>query len=304
MSAESRPTSVSRVTAPTLRAFKEAERPIVMLTAYDYHSARLAEAAGVDCILVGDSLGMTVLGETSTLPVTVDDMVRATRAVSRAVSRVLVIGDMPFMSYQADFAEGMRNAGRLLAEGGAQAVKLEGATDDTLILIEGLVAAGIPVMGHLGLTPQSVNVFGGYKGQGKDAAAAAQLMADAVALQDAGAFGMVLECMPVELSERISALLEIPTIGIGAGVGCDGQVQVFHDLLGLGEFAPRHARKYATLAQDIEGAVSAFASDVRGRTFPGEDESTHLDSGALAEAEVRYSAEYAEANDGDGEFLP
>ena len=275
-----------------------------MLTAYDYHSARLAEAAGVDCILVGDSLGMTVLGESSTLPVTVDDMVRATRAVSRAVSRVLVIGDMPFMSYQADFAEGMHNAARFLAEGGAQAVKVEGATDDTLILIEGLVAAGIPVMGHLGLTPQSVNVFGGYKGQGKDAAAAAKLMADAVALQDVGAFGVVLECIPVELSERISALVEIPTIGIGAGVGCDGQVQVFHDLLGLGEFVPRHAKQFANLAQDIENAVSAFASEVRGRTFQGEDESTHLDSGALAEAEVRYSAEYAEANDGDGEFLP
>jgi 3-methyl-2-oxobutanoate hydroxymethyltransferase len=231
-----------------------------------------------------------------------DDMLRATRAVSRAVSHVLVIGDMPFMSYQADYAEGMRNAARFLSQGGAQAVKLEGASDDTLILVEGLVAAGIPVMGHLGLTPQSVNAFGGYKAQGRDAAAAAKLMADAVALQDAGAFGIVLECVPVELAERISALLDIPTIGIGAGVGCDGQVQVFHDVLGIGEFLPRHAKRYATLAEEIEHAVSAYASDVRGRTFPAEDQTTHLAPDALAEAEVRYSAEYAEA--GDEEFLP
>ncbi|HEY5540014.1 MAG TPA: 3-methyl-2-oxobutanoate hydroxymethyltransferase [Coriobacteriia bacterium] len=302
MSAQAQPSPTPRVTAPALRALKELGRPIIMLTAYDYHSARLVEAAGVDSILVGDSLGMTVLGESSTLPVTMDDMVRATRAVSRAVSRVLVVADMPFMSYQADYAEGMRNAGRLLSEGGAHAVKLEGATDDTLVLVEGLAAAGVPVMGHIGLTPQSVNVLGGYKTQGKDAATAAKLMADAVALQDAGAFAIVLECVPAELAERISALLEIPTVGIGAGVGCDGQVQVFHDILGLGDFLPRHAARYANLAEEISRAVAAYADDVRGRTFPGEPQSSHIDLAALAEAEVRYSAEYAEAH--SEELLP
>jgi 3-methyl-2-oxobutanoate hydroxymethyltransferase len=302
MSAQAQPSPTPRVTAPALRAIKESGRPIVMLTAYDFHSARLVEAAGVDSILVGDSLGMTVLGEGSTLPVTMDDMVRATRAVSRAVSRVLVIGDMPFMSYQADYAEGMRNAARFVAEGGAQAVKLEGASDDTLMLIEGLTAAGVPVMGHIGLTPQSVNVLGGYKTQGKDASAAAKLIADAVALQDAGAFAMVLECVPTELAQRISELVDIPTIGIGGGVGCDGQVQVFHDILGIGDFLPRHAKRYANLADEISRAVTAYADDVRGRVFPGEPQSTHLDMGVLAEAEVRYSAEYAEAQ--EEEYLP
>jgi 3-methyl-2-oxobutanoate hydroxymethyltransferase len=303
MSAQAQPSPSPRVTAPAFRTLKESGRPIVMLTAYDFHSARLAEAAGVDSILVGDSLGMTVLGESSTLPVTMDDMVRATRSVSRAVSRVLVVGDMPFMSYQADYAEGMRNAARFLAQGGAQAIKLESASDDTLALVEGLTAAGIPVMGHIGLTPQSINTLGGYRTQGKDAAAAALLMADAVALQDAGAFAIVLECVSTELATAISELLDIPTIGIGAGVGCDGQVQVFHDVLGIGDFLPKHAKRYANLAQEIESAVSTYAGEVRERSFPGEDQSTHLAAGVLAEAQVRYSAEYAEARD-DEEFLP
>ena len=302
MSAQAPQGPAPRVTAPALRALKESGRPIVMLTAYDYHAARLVEAAGVDSILVGDSLGMTMLGHTSTLSVTMNDVVRATQSVSRAVSHVLVIADMPFMSYQADYAEGMRNAARMLSEGGAHAVKLEGATDDTLILIEGIAAAGIPVMGHIGLTPQSVHVLGGYKTQGKDSATAARLMADAVALQEAGAFAVVLECVPAEVAERISALLDIPTIGIGAGVGCDGQVQVFHDVLGLGDFLPRHAMRYANLAEEISRAVSAYADDVRGHTFPGESQTTHMDIAAMAEAEVRYSAEYAEAH--SEEYLP
>lgn len=301
MSAQAQPSPTPRMTAPALRALKESGRPIVMLTAYDYHSARLTEAAGVDAILVGDSLGMTVLGEASTLPVTMDDMVRATRAVSRAVSRVLVVADMPFMSYQPDYAEGMRNAARFIAEGGAQAVKLEGATDDTLILVEGLVAAGVPVMGHLGLTPQSVNVLGGYRTQGKDASAAAKLIADAVALQEAGAFAIVLECIPLELAQRISAILDIPTIGIGAGAGCDGQVQVFHDLLGIGDFLPKHARRFANLGEAITNAVSMYADEVRGRTFPTPENSSHIAADVLAEAEVRYSAEYADAHE---EYLP
>jgi 3-methyl-2-oxobutanoate hydroxymethyltransferase len=302
MSAQAQPSPTPRITAPALRALKESGRPIVMLTAYDFHSARLVEAAGVDSILVGDSLGMTVLGESSTLPVTMDDMVRATRAVSRAVSRVLVIADMPFMSYQADYAEGMHNAARFLAEGGAQAVKLEGATDDTLVLVDGLASAGIPVMGHIGLTPQSINALGGYRAQGKDAAAAARLMGDAVALQDSGAFAVVLECVPTEVAERISSLLAIPTIGIGAGIGCDGQVQVFHDVLGLGDFLPRHAKRYASLGEQVTSAVTAYADEVRERAFPGEQQSTYIDMAAMAEAEVRYSAEYGEAH--SEELLP
>jgi 3-methyl-2-oxobutanoate hydroxymethyltransferase len=298
MSAQAQPSPTPRVTASSLRERKESGLPIVVLTAYDYHSARLAEAAGVDVILVGDSLGMTVLGEDSTLPVTMDDMIRATRAVSRSAKRTLVVGDMPFMSYQADFAEGMRNAGRFLAEGGAQAVKVEGATSDTLILVESLTEAGIPAMGHIGLTPQSVNALGGYRLQGKDAAGAARLMASAVALEEVGAFAIVLECVPAELAERISNLLTVPTIGIGAGVGCDGQVQVFHDVLGLGEFVPRHAKRYANLGEEIVSAIGAYVGEVHDRSFPGEPQTSHIDSGALAEAEVRYAAEFAADSDG------
>jgi 3-methyl-2-oxobutanoate hydroxymethyltransferase len=302
MSATASPSPAPRMTADGLRALKQSGRPIVMLTAYDYHSARIADAAGVDTILVGDSMGMTVLGLPSTLPVTMDDMIRATAAVSKATKHALVVGDMPFMSYQADYAEGMRNAGRFLAEGGAQAVKLEGASDDTLVLVDGMVAAGIPVVGHLGLTPQSINTIGGYRAQGKDSAAAARLMADSVALQDAGACAIVLECVPAELAQRISALVEIPTIGIGAGVGCDGQVQVFHDVMGMGDFVPRHAKRYANLAEEIARAVTAYAGDVRSGAFPGEPQSTHIPSDTLAEAEVRYAAEYADAH--GEELLP
>ena len=274
------------VTAPSLRAMKEAGRPIVMLTAYDYHGARLVEAAGVDVVLVGDSLGMTVLGHSSTLPVTMDDMVRATAAVSRACRRALVVADMPFMSYAADYAEGMRNAGRLIAEGGAQAVKVENASAATLDLVSGLTDAGIPAMGHVGLTPQSVNTLGGYRTQGKDAASATLAIADALALEEAGAFAIVLECVPAELAERITALLAIPTIGIGAGVGCDGQVQVFHDILGIGDFLPRHAKRYADLGAAIQDAVKAYAADVRGSAFPEEAQSTHLAAGVLAEIDA------------------
>jgi 3-methyl-2-oxobutanoate hydroxymethyltransferase len=279
------------VTASALRAFKEAGRPIVMITAYDYPSAKLVEQAGVDAVLVGDSLGMTVLGFESTLPVTVDDIVRHTAAVSRACERVLVVADMPFMSYQADAREGMRNAGRLLAEGGAHAVKLEGATVGTLSLTRTLTEAGIPVMGHVGLTPQSVNTLGGYRTQARDAQTAAQLLADCAALEQAGAFAIVLECIPAELAERASALVGIPTIGIGAGAGCDGQVQVFHDLLGLGDFLPRHASRYADIGAEIRHAVGAYAEDVRDRAFPTERNVTHVDAEVIAEAELLFAHE-------------
>lgn len=299
MSAQAPSGPTPRTTAATFQGMKVASRPIVMLTAYDYHSARLVDAAGVDAVLVGDSLGMTMLGHESTLSVTVDDMLRATSAVARAVSSALVIADMPFMSYQADYAEGMRNAGRMLAEGGAQAVKLEGASFDTIALVDGLVSAGVPVMGHVGLTPQSVNVLGGYSTQGRLAPAAAKVIADAMALDAAGAFSIVLECVPAELAARISALVTVPTIGIGAGLGCDGQVQVFHDVLGLGEFLPRHAKRYADLDAEITRAVIAYAEDVRSGAFPGEEQSTHMDGVVLVEAEILYAAEYADEFDGD-----
>ena len=283
MSAQAPSSPLPRVTSSSLRALKGAGRRIVMLTAYDFHTARLVEAAGVDSILVGDSMGMTVLGHSSTLPVTMDDMIRATAAVSRACESVLVVGDMPFMSYQADYAEGMRNAGRFLAEGGAHAVKLEGASVDTLALVAGLTDAGIPVMGHVGLTPQSVNTLGGYRTQGRDCDSATRVISDALELQQAGVFAIVLECVPVELAQRITALLDIPTIGIGAGAGCDGQVQVFHDLIGMGDFVPRHAGRYAEVGAAILDAVTRYADDVRDGVFPGEPQTVHMDAETLVE---------------------
>ncbi len=286
MSSQAQPRPVPRVTSSSFQTLKEAGRPIVMLTAYDFHSARLVEAAGVDSILVGDSLGMTMLGHGSTLPVTMDDVLRATAAVSRACKRVLVVADMPFMSYQADYAEGMRNAGRMLAEGGAHAVKLEGASADTLALVAGLTDAGVPVMGHIGLTPQSVNTLGGYRTQARDSSGAARAITEALELESAGAFAIVLECVPGELAERISAMVSIPTIGIGAGVGCDGQVQVFHDLLGIGEFVPRHAARYAEIGTAIRDAVASYADDVRDRAFPGEPQTVHMAAEELAELDA------------------
>lgn len=291
MSAQNPSQPEPRITANALVAMKRSGRPITVITAYDYHAARLVESAGVDAVLVGDSLGMTVLGHGSTLPVTMDDMVRATAAVTRATSRVLVIADMPFMSYQPSAELALLNAGRLLAEGGAHAVKLEGAGPSTLMTTEDLVEAGVPVMGHVGLTPQSVNVLGGYSTQAKEASTAARLLDDCMALQDSGAFAIVLECIPAELAARASDLLSIPTIGIGAGAGCDGQVQVFHDLLGIGDFLPRHAKRYADLAGVIGDAVARYADDVRSRAFPAEEQTTHLDPAVMAEAELIYAAD-------------
>lgn len=269
------------VTTTALRAMKASQRPIVMITAYDTPSARLVDEAGVDAILVGDSLGMTVLGFDSTLPVTVDDMVRHTAAVTRGARRALVVADMPFMSFQVSEEDALRAAGRLVAEGGAAAVKLEGGVH-VAPTVKRLVQAGIPVMGHVGLTPQSVHQLGGYKVQAREAEAAANLIDDCLALQDAGAFAVVLECIPAELAALVSRELDIPTIGIGAGEGCDGQIQVFHDLLGLGgDFLPRHARRYADVGALVREAVTAYADDVRDRAFPGEDQSTHMDAATL-----------------------
>jgi 3-methyl-2-oxobutanoate hydroxymethyltransferase len=270
------------VTTATFRARKSAGQRIAMITVYDVSSARLVDVAGVDAVLVGDSLGMTVLGHPSTLQVTMDDMLRATAAVARGTSHALLIADMPFMSYQASPEDAMRNAAAFMAVGAA-AVKLEGGAH-VAETVRRLVAAGIPVMGHLGLTPQSVNQLGGYRVQGKDAAAALTLLDDCRALQDAGAFAIVLECIPAELAALASAELAIPTIGIGAGVGCDGEVQVFHDLLGLGgDFTPRHAKRYAELGAAVTAAVASYADDVRQRAFPAEPQITHLDSAVLDE---------------------
>lgn len=280
---------VPRTTVTSFRALKQERKPIVMVTAYDHPGARLAEEAGVDAILVGDSLGMTVLGHGSTLPVTVDDMLRHTAAVVRACERVMVIADMPFMSARISFEDTLRNAGRLLAEAGAHAVKIEGGDPDAVMTTEALVAAGIPVMGHLGLTPQSVNVFGGYRTQATEPQAAAALMRQCLELEAAGAFAIVLELVPAELAERISRLLTIPTIGIGAGAGCDGQVQVFHDLLGLGEFVPRHAKRYADAGTLIRDALGAYAADVRAGSFPTEDNLRHADPESLAQAELIFA---------------
>jgi 3-methyl-2-oxobutanoate hydroxymethyltransferase len=274
---------IPRVTAPMLQAMKASRRPIVMVTAYDAPSARLVDGAGVDAILVGDSLGMTVLGYESTLPVTMEEMVSATAAVARGAMRSLVVADMPFMSYQASPEDAVRNAGRLVAEGQAQAVKLEGGLQ-VADSVRRIVAAGVPVMGHLGLTPQSVNTMGGYKVQAKQAAQALKLLEDAEALQDAGVFAIVLECIPSDLAAVVTAELHVPTIGIGAGTGCDGQVQVFHDLLGLGgDFVPRHAKRYADLGSIIREAVSSYADEVRDGEFPGDPQSTRMDPAALSE---------------------
>lgn len=290
MSAQPAPVRAPRVNVASFRAFKDAGTPIVMLTAYDHPSARLAEEAGVDAILVGDSLGMTVLGHPSTLPVTMDDMLRHTAAVTRGVSRVLVVADMPFMSYQPSVELALVNAGRLLAEGGAHAVKIEGGGPNAIAVVEELTEAGVPVMGHVGLTPQSVNALGGYRTQGKDAEAAARLLEECEELQEAGAFAIVIECVPAELAGRISQLLDIPTIGIGAGAGCDGQVQVFHDVLGLGDYLPKHAKRYADVGGAIRDAISSYAGEVRGSAFPGEPQTTHVDAAVITRAELLYAA--------------
>jgi len=247
---------------------------IVVLTAYDYPSAFYGDAAGVDALLVGDTVGMVVLGHETTLPVTLDAVVHHVQAVRRARPKALVIADLPFLTYQVNADEAVRNAGRLLQEGGANAVKLEGGRRVTAI-VERLVQAGIPVMGHVGLTPQSAHAMG-RRIQARSPEAARELLDDARALQEAGAFSIVLETIPDEVARVVTAELSIPTIGIGAGPHCDGEVQVFHDLLGLyPRFSPKHSRRYAELGQAITDAVAAFAADVRAGTFPAEENTFH-----------------------------
>ncbi|WP_238442599.1 3-methyl-2-oxobutanoate hydroxymethyltransferase [Desulforamulus reducens] len=248
---------------------KQEAKPIAMLTAYDYPTAMLVDASGIDGILVGDSLGNVVLGYDSTVPVTMDDMIHHLRAVTRGAKRALVVGDMPFLSYHISREESVRNAGRLMQEGLAQAVKLEGGREvaDT---VKAITEAGIPVMGHLGLTPQSVHQMGGYKVQGKDGEAARRLLEDAKALEAAGVFAIVLECIPQQLAKVVTEAVKVPTIGIGAGSDCDGQILVTHDLLGMfSDFTPKFVKKYANLKEQIIKACEDYQQEVRDKAFPG-----------------------------------
>ncbi len=262
-----------RVTAPALARSKKDGQKIVMVTAYDYTMARLVDAARVDVILVGDSLGMVMLGLETTVPVTLDHMVWHTASVVRGARHALVVADLPFMTYQQGVQAALESAGRLLKEGGAQAVKLEGG-EGILPQVRALVQAGVPVMGHLGLTPQSIHAFGGYRVQGRGQDAAERLLEDAHALQEAGAFAIVLECIPTSLARRVTEALHIPTIGIGAGVDCDGQVLVLHDLLGMfSDLQPVFVKRYAELGESISAAVGRYAEEVRTGVFPGQEHS-------------------------------
>jgi len=253
---------------------KKAEgKKITMLTAYDYPMAQIVDQAGIDMILVGDSLGMVVQGVSSTLPVTMDEMIYHTKMVARAASSAMVVGDMPFLSYQTHKAEAVRNAGRFLKEAGAEAVKLEGGTQ-MAEAIRAIVNAGIPVVAHIGLTPQYVHSLGGFKVQGKDEAAREKVLADARAVEEAGAFSVVLEAIPAPLAKEIHGILHIPTIGIGAGPDCDGQVLVIHDLLGLFDrFTPKFVKKYANLKDVALKAVKEYKQDVENGKFPSEEHS-------------------------------
>ncbi|MDA0798255.1 MAG: 3-methyl-2-oxobutanoate hydroxymethyltransferase [Chloroflexi bacterium] len=264
------------------REMKRAGEPIPCITAYDYPTAKLADAAGIPLILVGDSLGNVVLGFGSTVHVTMDDMVRHTQAVVRGASEALIVADMPFMSYQASIEDAVRNAGRLVQEAGAHAVKLEGGKS-VADAVERITEAGIPVLGHLGLTPQSVNQLGGYRIQGRTLPQAQEMLEDAEALEAAGAFGIVLESVPGPLAQVVTKCLRVPTIGIGAGAGCDGQIQVLHDVLGLSDRLPKHGKQYANLKQIIEEALAAYAGDVRDRNFPTAEHTTEIDDAVLRE---------------------
>jgi 3-methyl-2-oxobutanoate hydroxymethyltransferase len=262
-----------RWTAPAIAAMKGRDEPVVVATAYDFPTARIADEAGVEVLLVGDSLGTVVLGYESTLPVTMADMLHHVKAVTRARPGALVVADMPFLSYQASVEEAVRNAGRFVQEGGADAVKLEGG-ERVAPAVRRIVEIGIPVMGHLGLTPQSLLAFGGYRVQGKGQGEAERLVAEARLLEQCGCFAMVLEGIPAALGEAVSRAVGVPTIGIGAGVGCDGQVLVSHDLLGLTQGRlPKFVRRYADVAGTMRDAFSRYVADVKARRFPADEES-------------------------------
>ncbi|HEY0734947.1 MAG TPA: 3-methyl-2-oxobutanoate hydroxymethyltransferase [Herpetosiphonaceae bacterium] len=271
-----------RVTIQDIQAMKKRGERIPMLTAYDYTTAQMIDAAEIPMILVGDTLGMVVLGYDSTVPVTIEDMLHHIKAVVRGAKRALVVGDLPFLTYTSP-DQALHNAGRLLQESGCQAVKLEGGAV-VAPTVQRLTQAGIPVMGHLGFTPQSENVLG-KRVQGKTADAARQLIEDALLLEQAGAFAIVLELIPAPLAQVLSERLRVPTIGIGAGAGCDGQVQVIHDMLGLyTDFVPRHAKRYRSLADEIRGAAGEYAAEVRAGSFPTDSHSSKMNESVLQEA--------------------
>lgn len=270
-----------------LKKMKQDQSKIAMVTAYDYPSALLAEQAGADIIFVGDSLGMVVLGYDSTIPVTLDDMIHHTKAVVRGAKRSFVLTDMPFLTYHGSIDRTLQNAARVMQEGQSKAIKMEGgkAICDH---VRACVQAGIPVMGHIGLTPQAVNQLGGYKIQGRTPEQAQTLMEDALALEEAGAFALVLELVPEELATAISKAVSIPTIGIGAGRGCDGQVLVYHDLLGYASpLAPKFVKTYATIGEQIEAGIRAYVEDVKAGTFPAEEHVYHMDQ-AIVESVQPY----------------
>jgi 3-methyl-2-oxobutanoate hydroxymethyltransferase len=272
-----------RVSINEIKEMKSKKEKIVMLTAYDYSTAKLVDEAGIPLILVGDSLGMVMLGYESTIPVTMDEMIHHTKAVVRGTKQALVIGDMPFMTYHTNISDALRNAARFIQEGGAQTVKLEGGVT-VAETVKRIVECGIPVMGHIGLTPQSIHQLGGHKVQGKTPEAAKQLLKDAQALEQAGAFAVVLELVPAPLSKLITQKLSIPTIGIGAGSDCDGQVQVISDLLGLfSDFVPKHAKQYAKLAGLIRTALADYIAEVKAGKFPTAEHSSTIDESLLEE---------------------
>lgn len=276
-----------RVTIGEIREMKQRGEKIPMLTAYDYATAKIVDEAGVPLILVGDSLGMVILGYESTIPVTMDEMIHHTKAVVRGTKHALVIGDMPFMTYHLSVEDALRNAARFIQEGGAQAVKLEGG-EVVAEKVSRLVACGIPVQGHIGLTPQSVHQLGGYKVVGKTPEVAVRVLNDAKALEEAGAFSIVLECVPAPLSKLITERVAVPTIGIGAGKHCDGQVQVVSDILGLfTDFVPKHAKQYAKLNQAITTAVTDYIAEVKAGDFPTPKQSYEMDKTILAQIEAQ-----------------
>jgi 3-methyl-2-oxobutanoate hydroxymethyltransferase len=272
-----------RININQIKEMKPNGEKITMLTAYDYATAKIVDEAGVPLILVGDSLGMVVLGYESTIPVTIEEMLHHTKAVVRGTRQAMVIGDMPFMTYHISVEDALCNAGRFIQEGGAQAVKLEGGVT-VAEKVRRIVGCGIPVMGHIGLTPQSIHQLGGYKVRGKTQETAAKLIDDARSLEEAGAFAVVLETVPAQLAALITQSISIPTIGIGAGIGCDGQVQVINDILGsFTDFVPKHAKQYASLTDIIRNAVTEYHNEVKDGSFPTEKQSFSMDESILTE---------------------
>jgi 3-methyl-2-oxobutanoate hydroxymethyltransferase len=275
-----------RVTITEIKDMKHRKEKIPMLTAYDYVTAKMVDEAGVPLILVGDSLGMVMLGYESTIPVTMEEMIHHTKAVVKGAKKALIIGDMPFMTYHVSVSDALHNAARFIQEGGAQTVKIEGG-EVVAEIVRRLVGCGIPVMGHIGLTPQSIHQLGGFKVRGKGLEEAKKLLNDARVLEEAGAFAVVLECTPAPLSKLITEKLTIPTIGIGAGLDCDGQVQVISDLLGLyTDFVPKHAKRYASLAGEIKTAVSSYISDVKSGSFPTKEQSYAMDESLIKQLQT------------------